>query len=179
MEREHRAGYNRDLFAVWSDLDGDGCDPREEVLILESLSPAQVDPSGCSVLAGSWYSTYDGATAVDPSTFGVDHVVPLKEAWDSGAWNWAPSRRIAFANDVSDPRTLAAVSAESNRFKGDADPSNWLPTSAEVRPYLANWVAIKARWSLSMDESEGGRIRKLLRGDCEGTEVAPWPPATQ
>ena len=54
VELEHRGGYDRDLFAVWSDLDGDGCDTREEVLIEESLSQAQVDPSGCAVVAGDW-----------------------------------------------------------------------------------------------------------------------------
>ena len=175
MEREHGAGYNRDLFAVWSDLDGDGCDTRDEVLMQESLSAVQTD--GCAVIAGDWYSIYDGATTAVPSEFDIDHVVALKEAWDSGAWNWLPDRRIAYANDLTDPRTLAAVSAVSNQSKGDADPSNWLPPSGDRCEYLANWVAIKARWSLSMDESEFGRIRNMLQGECLGTEVTPWPPA--
>jgi hypothetical protein len=177
VEREHGAGYDRDLFAVWLDLDGDGCDTRQEVLMLESLSPAQVDRNGCSVIAGDWVSLYDGLTATDPSTLDIDHVVPLKEAWDSGAWSWSPERRIAYGNDVSDPRTLAAVSAESNRSKGDADPSNWLPPTGDRCQYLATWVAIKARWTLSMDPSEFGRIRNLLSAECVGTVVVPWPPA--
>lgn len=177
IEREHRGGYDRDLFAVWSDLDDDGCDTRSEVLFEESLTFAQVDTVGCQPVAGDWLSSYDGILVLDASQIDIDHVVALKEAWDSGAWAWQPDRRIAYANDVSDVRTLAAVTAESNRSKGDADPSNWLPADDYICQYLSNWVAIKARWSLSMDESEHGRVRNLLRGDCAGTLIEPWSPA--
>lgn len=176
IELEHRGGYSRDLFAVWSDLDTDGCDTRDEVLIEESLSPAQVDPFGCKVVAGDWASSYDNVATTDPSDFDIDHVVPLKEAWDSGAWAWTPERRVAFANDLTDPRTLIAVSASSNRSKGDADPSNWLPTDSDVCRYVGDWLAIKARWGLSMDESEWGRIKNLLRDRCTTTTIAPWQP---
>ncbi|HQZ33816.1 MAG TPA: HNH endonuclease family protein [Ilumatobacteraceae bacterium] len=175
VEREHRGGYNRDLFAVWSDLDGNGCDTREDVLSAEEIGAQQAEQVGCELPAGTWYSVYDATTTASPSTFDIDHLVPLKEAWDSGAWDWSPERRIAFANDMTDQRTLLAVSAESNRSKGDKDPSNWLPEPGHVRQYLSDWVAIKARWSLSMDESEYGRIRNLLRRECRGTVVAPWP----
>lgn len=180
VEREHGAGYSRDLFAVWLDVDGDGCDTRDEVLVGESLSPPQPGVDACLVPSGGgWYSIYDGETTTDPSMFDVDHVVSLKEAWDSGAWNWEPSRRIAFGNDLTDQRTLVAVSDVSNRSKGDADPSNWLPMEDQICQYVADWVSIKARWSLSMDESEYGRIRNLLRGDCQGTTISAWTPAPQ
>lgn len=176
VELEHRGGYSRDLFASWSDIDGDGCDTRDEVLIEESLSPAQVDLFGCKVIAGDWTSSYDDVVTTDPSDFDIDHVVPLKEAWDSGAWAWSPERRTAFANDLTDPRTLVAVSARSNRSKGDADPSNWLPGDSDVCRYIGDWLAIKARWGLSMDESEWGRIKNLLRDRCTSTTIAPWQP---
>jgi hypothetical protein len=77
---------------------------------------------------------------------------------------------------LRDPRTLIVVTGEVNQAKGEADPSNWLPPNEAYRcTYLANWVAIKARWGLSMDESEHGRIRKLLRNECAGEVIAPWP----
>ena len=41
--------------------------------------------------------------------------------------------------------------------------------------YVSDWIAIKAHWGLSMDESEHGRLRNLLRGPCAGTTVAPRP----
>jgi len=174
VQLEHRGVYDRELFAAGFDLDGDGCDTRAEVLIEESLSLAQVDPSGCGVVAGDWYSPYDALTFTSPGDVEVDHVVALKEAWDSGAWAWTPDQRIAFANDVSDPRTLVAVSAVSNGAKGDADPSNWLPADADVCRFVNDWIAIKARWAMSMDESEWGRLKNLLDGQCVGAVVGTW-----
>ena len=69
------------------------------------------------------------------------------------------------------------MSASSNRQKGDADPSNWLPSNENVCTYLADWVAVKVRWSLSMDQSEWGRINKLFKGPCAGVTIAPCPRA--
>jgi hypothetical protein len=173
---ERGAGYDRSLFPHWLDTDGDGCSAREQVLKRDSVTLPQVDPVDCFVYAGDWVSRYDGLRISDRSAVDVDHVVALKEAWDSGAWAWSPAMRTAFANDTSDARSLVAVSAASNRRKSDKDPSNWLPPRrAAVCRYLADWVAIKARWRLSMDVSEHGRIRNVLRRSCAGQRVAPWP----
>jgi hypothetical protein len=107
----------------------------------------------------------------------IDHVVALKEAWDSGASAWDGARLQAFANDVADPRTLRVVTADVNAAKGEKDPVNWLPPDpAATCPYLADWVAIKARWGLTMDESEHGRVRNLLTDRCPGLTLAPWEP---
>lgn len=173
--RENGDGYDRELFEHWITIGG--CSTRESVLIRDSLSPAQVDPFGCRVVAGDWRSPYDGAVWETPSDVDIDHVVALKEAWDSGAWAWTPQRRRAFANDLSDVRTLRAVTDEVNQSKGDKDPSNWMPPlQGSWCPYLTDWVAIKARWGLSMDESEAGRIRNLLERQCAGTRIDPWSP---
>lgn len=175
VQKERPSGYRRDLFRHWVDDDGDQCNTREEVLISESRGNPQVDPFGCKVVAGDWVSPYDGLRHADPSDLDIDHVVALKEAWDSGAWSWSPSRRRAFANDLSDPRSLIAVTAGVNRSKGDKDPSNWIPpNSSYVCTYLSDWVAIKAHWGLSMDQSEFGRVRKILSGQCAGTALAAW-----
>lgn len=175
VRKERPAGYSRELFRHWIDADGDQCNTREEVLIAESAGRPQVDPFGCKVIAGDWYSPYDGVAHEDPTEMDIDHVVALKEAWDSGAWAWSDSRRRAYANDLSDPRPLIAVSAGVNRSKGDKDPSNWLPPNRTyLCTYLSDWVAVKARWGLSMDQSEHGRIRKLLSGACAGTSLAAW-----
>jgi len=114
VENEYKSGYRRSLFVHWSDLDGNGCDTREEVLKRDSISKPQVDPYRCYVVAGDWYSKYDGKTLSDRSDVDIDHVVALKEAWDSGAWAWSMSQRQAFANDLTDRRTLIAVSDRVN-----------------------------------------------------------------
>ena len=178
VENEYTSGYVRELFPHWKDLDGDGCDTREEVLIRDSQTKAQVDPFGCVVVAGDWLSPYDGARWSDKGNVDIDHVVALKEAWDSGAWAWTTSQRTLYANDLSDPRTLLAVTDSVNQSKSDKDPSNWLPPLTSYHcTYISDWVAVKARWKLSMDQSEYGRVKKLV-DSCGGSSVATSLPST-
>ena len=127
VQNEYKTGYSRSLFKHWTDANGNGCDTREEVLIAESQSKPQVDAYGCKVIEGDWLSPYDNVMHTNPSDLDIDHMVPLKEAWDSGAWNWTAAQRQTFANDLSDPRALIAVTAGQNRSKSDRDPSNWIP----------------------------------------------------
>jgi hypothetical protein len=175
VQNEYKTGYSRSLFKHWIDANGNGCDTREEVLIAESQSKAQVDAYGCKVIEGDWLSPYDNVMHTNPSDLDIDHMIPLKEAWDSGAWNWTAAQRQTFANDLSDPRALIAVTAGQNRSKSDRDPSNWIPAQKTYTcTYLSEWVAIKARWKLSMDQSEFGRIKNLLTASCASVTVAPW-----
>ena len=44
IANERGAGYDRDSFGYPADTDGDGCNTRAEVLIRDSMTPAQVDP---------------------------------------------------------------------------------------------------------------------------------------
>ena len=176
VENEYQVGYDRALFEHWRDIDGDGCDSRDQVLKRDSISLPQVDPVNCNVIAGDWVSPYDGAKWSNPSDIDIDHVVALKEAWDSGAWAWSAAQRKAFANDTSDSRTLLAVTDSVNQSKSDKDPSNWLPPlQSYTCTYLGNWIAVKVRWSLSMDSSEYGRIKNLLQSTCSSLDIAPIP----
>lgn len=171
---EQQSGYNRDLFSEGLDADGDGCDTRDEVLLRQSIvAPTMLD--GCSDVAGRWLSVYDGEIVGSSEELEVDHVVSLKEAWDSGAWAWNDEQRANFANDLRDGRALRAVTSASNQEKGDKDPSNWLPSDpSAVCRFIGDWVAIKARWKLAMDESEWGRIKNLLEGPCAGRRIGEW-----
>lgn len=159
---ETREGYDRDLFEHWVDADGDGCDTRDEVLLAEARTAPAVGP-GCVLSGGRWRSAYDGVATDDPSTFDVDHLVPLAEAWDSGARAWDADTRRRFANDLDDPRPLRAVSAGSNRSKGDRDPAEWLPERARCR-YAREYVATKLRWRLTVDRPERRALRELVAG---------------
>ena len=171
---ERTTGYDRNLFKHWVDEDGDGCDSRKEVLIQESITPVTLG-TGCLIIGGKWVSAYDLQETTDSSTFDVDHMVPLKEAWDSGAWNWSAASRQAFANDLSFAHSLIAVSASSNRSKSDRDPVNWLPTNTDyLCEYTVAWVQVKARWSLSVDAAEKTKLLSLA-SDCgnQPLEFAP------
>jgi cytochrome c5 len=178
VENEYKTGYKRSLFIHWADLNGDGCDTREEILKRDSISKPQVDPYRCYVVAGDWVSPYDGAKLSDRGDVDIDHVVALKEAWDSGAWAWSESQRKAYANDMSDRRTLIAVTDRVNVSKSDKDPSNWMPPLRSYWcTYLGDWISVKARWGLSMDQSEFGRISNLLASDCASLTIASWSAA--
>jgi hypothetical protein len=168
VSNEVTSGYNRELFRHWSDLDFDGCDTREEVLIDERITGNIV---GCKVVNGKWVSQFDGVTTTNASTFDIDHFVPLKEAWDSGAWRWDSSTRERFANDQGYARSLIAVSASSNRSKSDRDPSDWLPSENRCL-YAKSWVGVKFRWRLSVDGREKTKLRQLL-SNCRGTMKVP------
>ncbi len=175
VQNEYTRGYKRELFKHWLDIDGDGCDAREQVLKRDAVGLPQVDPFKCFVVEADWLSVYDGVRTSDRTRVDIDHMVALKEAWDSGAWQWSEAQRTAFANDTSDARSLIAVSSSSNRSKSDKDPSNWMPTLRGYWcTYSANWIAVKARWGLSMDQSEWGRLNNLLTGQCAGTTMRGW-----
>jgi len=175
---ERRTGYNRSLFELWIDADGDGCDTRREVLIEEAVIAPRIG-AGCGLNGGSWFSLYDGVTITDSSALDIDHVVALAEAWDSGAFAWPAERRRAYANDLDVAFSLIAVSASSNRSKSDLDPADWLPPSATARcPFVGAWIAVKVRWTLTIDPREQAALRHLV-AECPATtmlEIAAEPP---
>ena len=182
VEREHGDGYERALFEHWIDADGDGCDTRQEVLSSEALTPGQ---GTCGIIAATWYSPFDDGEYVDPSELEIDHLVALKEAWDSGAWAWTADHRRAFANDLDHPEALVAVVSHQNQAKSDKDPSNWMPANEDAWcGYAADWVRVKVAWGLSMDESEAGRLRNVLEhcgpepGTLVGARPVARPPST-
>lgn len=170
---EYSSGYQRELFPHWSV--SDGCSTRDRVLIEESTSFAQVDPFGCRVIAGDWLSAFDGRTWDDPAEIQIDHLVALKEAWESGAWSWTESQRRSFANDRDDPRPLNAITGSVNQSKSDRDPPNWMPPLMSARcPYVADWIAVKARWQLTVDAIEKNFLQSYVRTNCPDLRIAPW-----
>ena len=165
------SGYERTLFKHWIDADKDKCDTRKEVLIQEAVSIPKLS-SSCVFNGGKWISAYDGLATTDYSTLDIDHMVPLSEAWRSGAWKWSPAQREAFANDLTDPRALVAVTASLNRQKSDQDPSTWLPPIDKCT-YVSNWIAIKVRYSLTVDTAEANALTTLV-DSCNITSITAF-----
>ncbi len=151
-------GYDRDLFKHWVDADHDCQDTREEVLVAESRTPID----GCTVSTGEWFSWYDRETWTQSSDVDIDHLVPLKEAWDSGARGWDADTRERYANDLGDSRALVAVTDNVNQSKGDQDVAEWLPEFSTCK-YVRQWVAVKLRWGLTIDPAEKATLRDRAR----------------
>ncbi|WP_191134347.1 HNH endonuclease family protein [Streptomyces sp. col6] len=173
---EKRAGYERDSFKHWVDEDEDGCSTRQEVLIAEAVT-APKQGERCALTGGSWRSYYDEAEVTDARKLDIDHMVPLAEAFDSGAYDWTPERRQAYANDLSAERSLVAVTAKTNRSKADKDPAAWMPPSDSATcTYLVDWTATKLRWGLTADEAEQKAL--LERAEPCGDSVVQYESAS-
>ena len=157
---ESRTGYVRTKFKHWVGV-GNGCDSRKAVIISEATVKPVVE-KGCVIKGGEWFSIYDSVKITDAGKLDVDHMVPLAEAWDSGASGWDDKKRELYANDQTDARHLIAVTGASNRSKSDRDPAEWMPINEKYKcQYIMNWVSIKVRWSLSVDEKELLAIKSI------------------
>lgn len=153
-------GYSRNRFPHWRDT-GKNCDVRDSVLKRDGKD---IRFSGCNVVAGRWESVYDGRTFTDPSDVDIDHTVPLANAWRSGADEWDDAKRGDFANDLTRPQ-LIAVSASSNRAKGDQDPSQWKPANRSYWcQYAEDWVTVKHHWRLTVTSAEKAALSEMLGG---------------
>jgi len=166
--------YDRDAFGTsWSDTDHNGCNQRDDVLLRDAVAgTTQVGRQGAcdhDVLSGTWVDPYTGKRIVlddlkdlsQAQAVQIDHIVPLAEAWISGADAWSASRRLRFANDLDE---LLAVDGPTNASKSDDDPAAWRPRAAYQCTYAERWIDTKARWHLAVDTSERRALGDMLHG---------------
>ncbi|MGW2670100.1 HNH endonuclease family protein [Streptomyces sp. NPDC001272] len=153
------AGYSRDKFTHWAEQ-GNKCDTREVVLKRDGRNVTQ--DSECRAVSGNWTSLYDGVTVNDASKLDIDHMVPLAEAWRSGAAQWDAAKRKSFANDLTRPQLLA-VSAATNRAKGDQSPDLWQPPDkSSWCQYGRAWTTVKSHYGLTVTEAERTMLTTML-----------------
>lgn len=155
----------------WVDTDGNGCNQRDDVLLRDAVPrTVKVGRQGScdhDVLAGRWVDPYTGRQLVfddlkdlhQAEAIQIDHVVPLAEAWRSGASRWNDARRREFANDLTE---LLAADGPTNASKGDGDPAAWRPRKGYQCTYAIRWITVKARWHLSVDASERRALGEML-----------------
>ncbi|MFI7581087.1 GmrSD restriction endonuclease domain-containing protein [Kocuria kalidii] len=167
-------------FGEWADPDGNGCDARNDVLARD-LTGVVVAGDGCTVLSGTLEDPYTGLTVAferGPLTSAdvqIDHVVALRNAWDSGADRLGREDRASLAND---PLNLRAVDGPTNGEKSASDAAGWLPPHESFRcEYVATQIAVKARYGLSVTAPERDAMADVLAG-CPGQGVpGDVPPA--
>ncbi|MCR9712860.1 HNH endonuclease family protein [Vibrio parahaemolyticus] len=137
--------YSRDQFGHgWADVDHDGQDTRQEVLIAQNTGNLNYNEHG-RVVSGRWISMYSGKIYYNASDLDIDHIVPLSWAWKHGADKWKKDTRKRFAND---PRNLVAVGASLNRSKGDKGLDEWLPP-ANQKQYRLRFQRIVKLYGLN------------------------------
>ena len=170
-DRAPKAGYSRDEFGpAWADTDRNGCDTRNDILARdlfdETFKPAT---KNCVIATGILADKYTGMTINfvrgqdTSSAVQIDHIVPLRDAWQKGAQQLTAEQRTELAND---PLNLLATDGRSNIAKGDQDAAAWLPPNrAFRREYAAKQVAVKAKYNLWVTKAEHEAIFGTLQ-DC-------------
>ena len=169
--------YDRAEFGSgWADLDGDGCSTRNEILARDLARPTfRPETNDCVVETGTLAEPYLGSTVDFVRGQGtselvqIDHVVALADAWRSGAWQWDASKRLEFAND---PLNLLAVDGQANYEKGALTADEWLPPNEDFQcEFIARQVAVKAKWGLSVTDTEADTMWQVLQ-DCPEITLA-------
>ncbi|KAF3939237.1 hypothetical protein ABW19_dt0201198 [Dactylella cylindrospora] len=160
-------GYNRDLFPHWKMQQGE-CNTREVVLQRDGNN-VQID-NLCRSTSGSWKCPYSGGTYSLASDIDIDHMVPLKNAWISGASNWTTTRRGEFANDLKGPQ-LWATKDSVNQQKSDSSPDKWKPSLTSFHcTYASAWIQVKSTWGLTITSAEKAALTEML-DTCTTTNI--------
>ncbi len=156
-------GYNREDWGSWIDEDRDGLYTRDEVLAEESLIKPVI--SNNKVVYGKWFDKYTGKYFTNPNDLDIDHLVPLKNAYISGASNWSKRKKNRYYNYLKSDNHLIAVSKSANRNKSDKSPVEWLPPNEEYQcEYVREWYKIKVDWGLTIEEG----FDKVSNRVCKG-----------
>ncbi|EKD20479.1 uncharacterized protein L3040_004234 [Drepanopeziza brunnea f. sp. 'multigermtubi'] len=154
-----QTGYSRDLFPSWITISGN-CNTRETVLIRDGTNV--VTNTACASTSGSWFSPFDGATWTAASDVDIDHMVPLSNAWKSGAAAWTTAQRQVFANDLTNPQ-LWAVTDNVNQAKSDSGPENWKPPLTSFYcTYAKAWTKVKSVYDLTITSAEKTALTSML-----------------
>ena len=163
ISNSEKQKYNRKQFSHWSDEDGDCMNTRHETLHKLSTSTI-ILKNKCNVDRGRWIDPYTNQIFYSAKNLDVDHLVPLKWAWEHGADKWTAAQRRTFANDE---RNLFAVKASVNRAKGAAGPLTWLPPNTSFHcQYVVQFMRITKFYGFALNLSEASKISKLKVDKC-------------
>ena len=156
-------GYERSFFGDGWGTQRSGCTTREAVM----ASAWEVE--SCVVPYRQWdMSSTEPFTdpytdeLLDPADVEIDHIIPLRAAWDAGAHAWPEDKRLAFAND---PLNLVVTSRTANQAKSDSLPSEWLPPDTKVRcSYSRRIAAIARSYDLALPKPDVRTMRRQCSG---------------
>jgi len=171
-----KTGYDRvgNFGAPWTDIDHNGCDTRNDILARD-LEP-EAKNGECTVTSGTLNDPYTGKTIqfvrgeTTSLAVQIDHVVPLLNAWQSGAQQLTQAQRVTLAND---PINLFAVDGPTNAQKGAGNAATWLPPNKTFRcTYVARQVSVKATYGLWVTQAERDESEKILTG-CPDEKATP------
>jgi hypothetical protein len=151
------AAYDRvkDFGSAWADVDKNHCDTRNDILARDLK---KIKRSGIHFTRGVKTS----------GLVQIDHVIPLGDAWVSGAAHWTAAKREQLAND---PLNLLAVDGHNNEAKGDHTAAVWLPPAKSYAcSYVARQIAVKTKYQLTISPAEHTAMKRVLV-TCPGEDA--------
>lgn len=108
------------------------------------------------MISGKWEDYYYPETHTLSKTVDIDHLVPLKLAFDQGGHAWSAEKKERFAND---PENLVITNRSYNRKKGAKSIDQWLPVHRTYAcKYIRDWKHIKLKYGLKINHSEQATI---------------------
>lgn len=178
--KDHRTGYQPEMFDWRSDVDRNGCDTHNDVLRRDLKNIViEVGTQGCVVTSGDLedeylgdsYSFELGSAAVD-----VDHIVSPSNAWQTGA---AALSYDALQEFGSDPLNLLTVSSDLKRQKDAGDAATWLPPNESYQcEYVSRQIAVKHKYGLWVSAPEKDAMQRVLDTCADQpafAEDVAWP----
>ncbi len=161
--------YNRlNHFGTWIKIPaGQLCqNTRAKVLERDSQSEVSFAPNGCVVKLGHWQDPYSDTLFESASAIQIDHLVPLKNAYMTGAHEWEPSKRCFYANYLHTSFHLISVSGIENIKKGDNSPAVYLPPNKKyICEYIKHWLQVKVIWKLRITPTEVDGIARTVEAE--------------
>jgi len=165
--KKHFGGWVTDAF-------GDCQNTRAKVLIRDSkVEVTYTNSQKCTVLAGEWNDPYTGKTYTSARDIQIDHLVPLKHAYDSGAWKWSDKKRCLYGNFDFNDFHLLSVDGPENMKKGARSPDQYMPPNEKYScQYLQQWLMVKAIWALPLNAGEAKGVNELIKEhNCSNSEM--------
>lgn len=158
--------YNRSKhFGSWINPKNDDSCFDTRGLVLERDTDAKMTVSStCRVQTGLWHDPYSGQDFESATMIQIDHLVPLKHAYMTGAFEWDANKRCLYANYMGDKFHLISVSAKENLSKSDRSPLEFMPSDKTYHcQYLKNWLETKFIWELRLTPREVKAITELVK----------------
>lgn len=137
---------------------------RSEWVVKSKWTKARAKVLLRDAVGDHWVCKYSGKTFNESRGLDIDHIIPIKYAFDNGGDTFSIAKKKQFATDDSN---LVAVSAHENRSKGDAGLSGYMPI-VNTCFYVRRWKYVSTKYKLHIPRKDSLIMAKTLKTCKDG-----------